>query len=502
MPDEQRPQQAPPASRRPQRDVRAVAAAPDAGGLRTAYLELLKLCLCDLAGTATTSVWTHTDGSLMSRELAGEELQIRAAGVDWPLHGFTMVGLHRLDDLQACVESVLRDDVAGDLIEAGSWRGGAAILMRATLDALGGGRTVWVADSFQGFPAPDDDHPDRGALAPIDYLAVPEADVRANFARLGYERGVSFLPGFFEDTLPGLAGRRWSVVRLDGDSYEATRLALQSLYPGLSVGGHLIVDDYGALAECRRAVDEFRAEHGIAEPLEAVDWTCVRWRRTSDAAIEPAQAPGGHGAANGRARARPLERDPGARIVSMYERALKRDVRHMERELEALRERLAAAEAESARCAARRCAACVPGCASAAAAGAAERQPGPRASTTLWAQSRRTTGVALDRRSSAAAAAPARRAARSPAPARAARERTIVRAAGAQPGQHLRLGDQPLRARVLRHARHEAPQYGLRGLWSQTRIRPPGRVTRAISASVCAHGAGLGDVVQHGHAST
>jgi O-methyltransferase len=349
MADEQRPQERSPLARQPDRGVRAVAAAADAEALRTAYLELLKLCLCDLAGTATTSVWTHTDGSLMSRELAGEELRIRAAGVDWPLHGLTMVGLHRLDDLQGCVESVVRDEVPGDLIEAGAWRGGASILMRATLDALGAGRTVWVADSFQGFPASDADHPDRGALAPIDYLAVPEHDVRANFARLGYERGVRFLPGFFEDTLPGLAGRRWSVVRLDGDSYEATRLALQSLYPGLAVGGHLIVDDYGALEECRRAVDEFRAEHGIDEPVEEVDWTCVRWRRASDAAIEPAQPPGAQTGADGRSPARAVERDPDARIVSMYERVLRRDKRHMERELQALRERLAAAEAENAR---------------------------------------------------------------------------------------------------------------------------------------------------------
>jgi len=314
--------------------------------LRTAYLELLKLCLCDLGGTGTTSVWKHTDGSLMSRELTGDELAIRAGGVDWPLHGVTMVGLERLDDLQACVESVVRDGVAGDLIETGTWRGGASILMRATLDALGAAeRTVWVADSFQGFPAPDDGHPDRGDLAPVDYLAVPEEEVRANFARLGYERGVRFLPGFFEDTLPGLAGRTWSVVRLDGDSYEATLLALESLYPGLSVGGHLIVDDYHVLEECRRAVDEFRARHGIDEPIEEVDWTCARWQRTSAAPIEP---PRPRTPDAGHAPARSVERDREARIVSLHERELQRDKRHIGRELEELRERLAAAEAEIA----------------------------------------------------------------------------------------------------------------------------------------------------------
>jgi hypothetical protein len=330
----------------PTRVPRGVAAGPGAEALRRAYLELLKLCLCDLAGTGTISVWKHTDGSLMSRELAGDDLKIRAAGVDWPLHGTTMVGLERLDDLQACVEAVVRDGVEGDLIEAGTWRGGASILMRATLDTLGAAdRTVWVADSFQGFPLPDGERPDPERLAEIDYLAVAQEDVEANFERLGYGRGVRFLPGFFQETLPGLAGERWAIVRLDGDSYEATWTALAALYPGLTPGGYVVVDDYGALEECRQAVDEFRAQLGIEEPLEEIDWTGVRWQRTSAAPLEP--APLASVAAPGPLTAPERPGEP-ARIVSLYERELMRDKRHLSRDLEALRQRLAAAEAEIA----------------------------------------------------------------------------------------------------------------------------------------------------------
>jgi O-methyltransferase len=325
--------------RPPDRAPRAVAATAGVEELRAAYLELLKLCLCDLAGTATTSVWTHTDGSLLSRELAGDELEIRVSGADWPLHGVSMAGLRRLDDLQACVEAIVRDGVEGDLIEAGTWRGGASILMRATLDALGAeDRTVWVADSFQGFPADDEQ------FAPIDYLAVPVEDVRANFARLGYERGLRFVAGFFEDTLPGLAGERWSLLRLDGDTYEATWTTLQALYPGLSAGGYVVVDDYGALEECRRAVDEFRAQHGIDDPIEEVDWTCVHWRRSSEAATVPAvpRAPR-------TAPARAVERPPrDSHVVSVHERNLMREKRLLQQEVEHLRERLRAAEREVA----------------------------------------------------------------------------------------------------------------------------------------------------------
>jgi O-methyltransferase len=286
----------------------AVGPGPDPERLRVAYLDLLKLALCDLTGTSTASVSRRIDGSIASRELRGEDRRLRSGGIDWPLHGLTMVGLNRLDDLQACVEAVLRDRVEGDLIEAGTWRGGAALLMRATLDSLGAtDRTVLVADSFQGFPAADD----IGDLNTIDFLAVPADEVRDSFARLGLDHGVELVEGFFEETLPALDTEQWAVVRLDGDTYAATRAALDALYPRLAVGGYLIVDDYHAMTaeECRRAVDEFRAEHGISEPLETVDWTCVRWRRedpTPIAAAPPRPAPAARAEAVPRAQPGPV----------------------------------------------------------------------------------------------------------------------------------------------------------------------------------------------------
>jgi O-methyltransferase len=315
------------------RSPRASGPQADAEALRTAYLELLKLCLCDLAGTSTVSVGKWEDGSLSSRTLRGEEMRLRAAGMDWPLQGLTMVGLNRLDDLQRCVEAVVREGVAGDLIEAGSWRGGSSILMRATLDSLGASdRTVCVADSFQGFPVADA----QGHLNVTDFLAVPLEEVRANFARFGLDAGVRFVPGFFEETMPELADDRWSVVRLDGDTYEATWLTLESLYPRLSAGGYLIVDDYAAMPECGRAVDAFRAQHGIAEALEQVDWTCVRWRKQRDAPIAPSQ---------------PLASQVDRSRVHAHDRGGDRHVpteREVEltREVAALRERVAAAGAE------------------------------------------------------------------------------------------------------------------------------------------------------------
>ena len=313
------------------------AAGPGAGesSSRAAYLELLKLCLCDLAGEGTVSVGRSEDGQVFSRELAGDQLRVRAAGMDWPAHGLTMVGLRRLDDLQACVESVVRDGVEGDLIEAGAWRGGSSILMRATLDTLGAtDRTVWVADSFAGFPL-GEEGADGDDLSVFDFLSVPLEQVRGNFARLGLAQGVEFVEGFFDQTLPSLADRRWSLVRLDADTYDTTQLALRSLYPGLAVGGYLVIDDFGALEECAAAVQDFRREHRITEPLEEIDWTGVRWRRETAAPLAGAAVPSaGEPTAKRRAT-----RTEAPKVPTLDELRLKD-------ELDELRRRLARAESE------------------------------------------------------------------------------------------------------------------------------------------------------------
>jgi O-methyltransferase len=265
-------------------------------GLRGAYLDLLKLGLCDLLGAETQMVAKDELG-VFSRRLEGEEqLRFRVDGSDWPLNALTMVGLRRLDDLQARIEELVADGVEGDLIEAGAWRGGASILMRATLDSLADEREVWVADSFQGFPQPEagtaDDtlETDMGA---IDYFAPGLETVKGYFERFGLRERVRFVPGFFEDTMGGLAGRRWALIRLDADGYNATRLALDTLYGGLARGGYVVIDDYftPGLDICRDAVDGFRAEHHIEDEIVRVDWTGARWRKSAEPEPEPTLAP-------------------------------------------------------------------------------------------------------------------------------------------------------------------------------------------------------------------
>lgn len=212
----------------------------------------------------------------------------RAQGKEWPRDAHTMVGLKRLDNLQECTESVLADNVPGDLMETGVWRGGSCIFMRAVLAAHGvTDRTVWVADSFQGIPEPDtkrypDDAPLWGIHLFDEFLGVSVETVQENFRRYGLlDDQVKFLKGWFRDTLPTAPVERLAVLRLDGDLYESTMDALVSLYPKLSPGGYLIVDDFGAFAACEKAVRDYREEHGIDDAITRVDWTGAYWRKSS-----------------------------------------------------------------------------------------------------------------------------------------------------------------------------------------------------------------------------
>src|SRR6266511_2881432 len=86
------------------------------------------------------------------------------------------------------------------------------------------------------------------------------------------------LKGWFRDTLPGAPIEKLAVIRLDGDMYEATMDGLVNLYPKLSPGGFVIIDDYGAVPGCRKAVEDFRQTRGIKNKMEPIDWGGVYWQ--------------------------------------------------------------------------------------------------------------------------------------------------------------------------------------------------------------------------------
>jgi O-methyltransferase len=264
------------------------------------YLDLLKKCLTRYAFGETYQPIRRRHGLLGKAVNALQDVlsagglalvrrqqfnaQLRAEGRDWPLEAETMIGLRRLDNLEFCLKDVLRRGVLGDVIETGAWRGGASIFMRAVLKVWGDAeRVVWVADSFEGLPKPNtaSHAQDRGSILwRFPYLAVSLEAVKGNFARYDLlDDQVRFLVGWFKDTLPKAEIEQLAVLRLDADMYESTMDVLRFLYHKVSIGGYVIVDDYGGMDSCKAAVDDFRAQQTITEQLVPIDWTGVYWRR-------------------------------------------------------------------------------------------------------------------------------------------------------------------------------------------------------------------------------
>lgn len=270
---------------------------------RQLYLDLMKRCL-------TFSIWGETVRPLSVRDyprfkrfifrmlikwLGRKRIHLiskvpfdtvlRAEGKDHPAMAHTMIGMRRLDNLQFCIEDVIANNVPGDLIETGVWRGGATIFMRAVLEVYEiTDRKVWAADSFEGLPCPNpEQYPaDRGDTHYLEpHLAVSLEEVKLNFSRYGLlDEQVCFLKGWFKDTLPNAPIERLSILRLDGDMYESTMDALANLYDKVSTGGYVIIDDYWYAESCRKAVSDFRASRGIEDKIKRIDSDGVFWKRS------------------------------------------------------------------------------------------------------------------------------------------------------------------------------------------------------------------------------
>ncbi len=269
---------------------------PDEPAAVDLYLDLMKKCLANLI-YGELEGWPVEPQNVLKRKIVatlnarGMKLvwdqpydpQARLLGTDRPAGAHTMMGIKRLENLQRCVEDVLREGVPGDLIETGVWRGGGTIFMRAILKAYAvTDRRVWVADSFAGLPPPDP------AKYPADTddihyqlkdLAISVDQVKKNFEKYDLlDDQVHFLKGWFSETLPTAPIRSLAVIRLDGDMYESTMDALSALYPKLSRGGYLIVDDY-ALRGCEKAVTDYRKANQINDEIIPIDGCAVYWQR-------------------------------------------------------------------------------------------------------------------------------------------------------------------------------------------------------------------------------
>ncbi len=201
---------------------------------------------------------------------------------------FTMTGPDRILAVIQSIRYLLRAGIPGSIVECGVWRGGS--MMAAALALLQCGATdrdLFLFDTFEGMTKPsaldisysnDPAHVEFARLKKTDDRAAwcdaSLEDVRNNLLATGYNsERLHFVKGKVEETIPDLAPEKIALLRLDTDWYESTRHELLHLYPRLSPGGVLIIDDYGHWLGARKATDEYFSQNNIHILLNRIDYT-------------------------------------------------------------------------------------------------------------------------------------------------------------------------------------------------------------------------------------
>lgn len=187
---------------------------------------------------------------------------------------FSSVSVSRLEATYALAKAALR--VPGDFVETGLFTGGSASVMIGVLASFDScNRTFYGFDSFQGFPDPsDEDHAGISNHGTRGQFIAKRSEFEANLASVGINvndtRLIRISQGWFNDTCPTAPIETISFLRMDGDLFVSTWDALAALYPKVSPGGLIYVDDVGSFNGCRHAVNKYRTLHKIWEPMHFV----------------------------------------------------------------------------------------------------------------------------------------------------------------------------------------------------------------------------------------
>lgn len=198
---------------------------------------------------------------------------------------YTLTSPERIIALVESVRYLVRNNIAGDFVECGVWRGGSVLVMVKTLMSLGvTDRDLYLYDTFTHMPEPGEHDVDVHGVAVDEYYEealtweafkfLPFGDVVELIQQTGYPQDrLHFVQGMVEDTLPAEAPGQLALCRLDTDWYESTAHEMEHLYPRLVSGGILIVDDYGHFLGAKKAVDEYFARIGEPVFLNRLDFS-------------------------------------------------------------------------------------------------------------------------------------------------------------------------------------------------------------------------------------
>jgi O-methyltransferase len=210
----------------------------------------------------------------------------------WELYEFckpyTKTSIERMYSLYSSVNYVLDNQIEGDIVECGVWRGGSAMMIAKMLHKRGiTNRKVYLYDTFEGMSAPTKEDVDvdgsfAGKLMEDQkddkinsvWCLADLNDVSTNMKLTQFkEENIVYVEGKVEDTIPGTIPSKIALLRLDTDWYFSTKHELIHLYPLLVKNGILIIDDYGHWQGCKKAVNEYFEEHKIKMLLNRVDYT-------------------------------------------------------------------------------------------------------------------------------------------------------------------------------------------------------------------------------------
>jgi len=191
---------------------------------------------------------------------------------------YTVLSQERKEVLYRCTKEAIQNNVKGDIVECGVFNGGSAGILCGVLQDLGADNRIWLFDSFEGLPNPTkydiDSHGTRGEKG---FFSGSEQKVRELlFEKLKIkEKQVKIVKGWFNKTIPIYAPKIKSIslLHLDGDFYESTKVCLEHLFDKIESGGYLVIDDYGRWKGCKKAVDEFFKLHSITLKLAESDYT-------------------------------------------------------------------------------------------------------------------------------------------------------------------------------------------------------------------------------------
>lgn len=201
---------------------------------------------------------------------------------------YTMTSPERLYVLYQAVSYVIQNNIPGDFVECGVWKGGSSMMIAQVLKGLGvTDRTLWLYDTYEGMSEPGEEDRDFSGQTAADQLQQADKgnshsvwcyssfeEVQANMAQTGYPaEKIRFIKGKVEDTIPGAIPEQVALLRLDTDWYASTLHELVYLYPLLQQRGVLIIDDFGHWEGAKKAVLDYFKQNNLYPLISRIDDT-------------------------------------------------------------------------------------------------------------------------------------------------------------------------------------------------------------------------------------